>query len=86
MFTLILIKVEFKTPNRREYLPKKREHYWYRFTSNRPWTEEWKRQNETLRRPVIIEPVKEWNFFRGDRVEVLVGRDRGKHGIVSQVS
>lgn len=26
-----------------------------------------------------------WSFFRGDRVEVLVGRDKGKQGIVNQV-
>lgn len=26
-----------------------------------------------------------WLFFRGDRVEVLVGRDKGKQGIVTQV-
>lgn len=26
-----------------------------------------------------------WVFFRGDRVEVLVGRDAGKQGIVTQV-
>ena len=26
-----------------------------------------------------------WSFFRGDRVEVLVGRDKGKQGIVTQV-
>lgn len=26
-----------------------------------------------------------WSYFRGDRVEVLVGRDKGKQGIVKQV-
>lgn len=80
------MKVEFQTPNRREYQNKKLEQGVYRFTANRPWTDEWKRQNDKARRPVVVEPIRDWNFFRGDRVEVLVGRDRGKHGIVSQVS
>ncbi|OXA62470.1 hypothetical protein Fcan01_02801 [Folsomia candida] len=79
------MKVEFQTPNRREYQNKKLEQGVYRFTANRPWTDEWKRQNDKARRPVVVEPIRDWNFFRGDRVEVLVGRDRGKHGIVSQV-
>lgn len=77
--------VEFKTPNRRQYLPRKREQPVYRFTANRPWTDEWKRQNDRVRPPVLIEPIKDWCFYRGDRVEILVGRDRGKHGIISQI-
>lgn len=28
---------------------------------------------------------EEWSYFKGDRVEVLVGRDKGKQGIVKQV-
>lgn len=79
------LQIEFRTPNRREYLPRTLEPEVYRFTSNRPWTDEWKRQNDSQRFPVCVEPIKDWNFFRGDKVEVLVGRDRGKHGIISQV-
>lgn len=29
--------------------------------------------------------TEEWSYFRGDRVEVLVGRDKGKQGIVRQI-
>lgn len=29
--------------------------------------------------------LETWSFFRGDRVEVLVGRDKGKQGFVSQI-
>lgn len=39
----------------------------------------------TKRRKVFIEPIKEWSFFRGDRVEILVGPDKGKQGIINQV-
>lgn len=29
--------------------------------------------------------VETWSFFRGDRVEILVGRDKGKQGFICQV-
>lgn len=29
--------------------------------------------------------TENWTYFKGDRVEVLVGKDKGKHGIVKQV-
>lgn len=32
---------------------------------------------------ILIEPVKDWKIFRGDRVEILVGKDKGKQGIVN---
>lgn len=39
----------------------------------------------TIRKKVFIEPITDWSFFRGDRVEVLVGRDKGKQGFVTQI-
>lgn len=30
-------------------------------------------------------PAENWSFFKGDRVEVLVGKDKGKQGIIKQV-
>ncbi|CAG4995454.1 unnamed protein product [Parnassius apollo] len=59
----------------------------YRFTTHRPWTGQFRRQNEpnTHRKKVFLEPIGEWSFFKGDRVEVMVGKDKGKQGIVSQV-
>lgn len=29
--------------------------------------------------------AEEWSYFKGDRVEILIGRDKGKQGIVKQV-
>lgn len=29
--------------------------------------------------------LETWSYFKGDRVEVLVGKDKGKQGIVKQV-
>lgn len=81
--------IDWKTPDRINFLPrtiKSRKTEKYRFTTNRPWTDEAKRQNQVDRStPVFVEPIKDWNVFRGDRVEVLVGKDRGRQGIVSQV-
>ncbi|NWU96430.1 RM24 protein, partial [Upupa epops] len=39
------------------------------------------------RRKVFVEPVarEDWKVFRGDTVQVLVGKDAGKQGIVTQV-
>nr|CAG4637222.1 EOG090X0ADH [Ceriodaphnia reticulata] len=70
-----------------QYLPVTLEKKKFRFTMNRPWTEEFRRQNlpNTRRKKVFVEPIREWSFFRGDRVEVLVGKDKGKIGLVSQI-
>lgn len=39
----------------------------------------------TRKAKVYIEPIETWSFFKGDRVEVLVGRDKGKQGYITQV-
>ncbi|XP_026315949.1 probable 39S ribosomal protein L24, mitochondrial [Hyposmocoma kahamanoa] len=59
----------------------------FRFTTNRPWTGQFRLQNDrgTHRKKVFIEPIKDWTFFKGDRVEIMVGKDKGKQGIISQV-
>lgn len=38
-----------------------------------------------IRKKVFLEPIAEWTYFKGDRVTVLVGRDKGKQGIIKQV-
>uniref|UniRef100_A0A2H1WJ43 Large ribosomal subunit protein uL24m n=1 Tax=Spodoptera frugiperda TaxID=7108 RepID=A0A2H1WJ43_SPOFR len=59
----------------------------YRFTTNRPWTGQFRLQNDRNmhRKKVFVEPVGDWSFFKGDRVEIMVGKDKGKQGIISQV-
>ncbi|XP_064607914.1 large ribosomal subunit protein uL24m-like [Liolophura sinensis] len=59
----------------------------YHYTENRPWTDAAKQANAVhINRPrLYLEPVKEWPIFLGDRVEVLVGRDKGKIGQVNSV-
>lgn len=45
------------------------------FTTNRPWTAEFRQDNAAGKHSakVFVEPIKDWSFFRGDRVEILVG-------------
>ncbi|XP_055387671.1 probable 39S ribosomal protein L24, mitochondrial [Condylostylus longicornis] len=81
-------QIYWKTPKyRANYLPRTIERKKFRYTTNRPWTAQFKQQNMagTHRKKVFIEPIQEWSYFRGDRVEVLVGKDAGKQGIISQV-
>jgi len=81
-------QVHWRTPRGKpQYLNRTVERKKFRFTTNRPWTAQFYQQNApgTIRRKVFIEPIEDWLFFRGDRVEVLVGKDKGKQGIVTQV-
>jgi len=79
-------QVEWTTPNLPNYLPRQIKRKRYRFGTHRPWTDEFKKKNEGIVQDFVhVEPIRNWLVFRGDRVEVLVGRDAGKQGIVSQV-
>ncbi|XP_046370699.2 probable 39S ribosomal protein L24, mitochondrial [Haliotis rufescens] len=65
-----------------------RKKKWY-YDENRPWTSAAKETNISLRRPphVVVQPIskKDWTLFKGDRVEILVGRDKGKQGLVNSI-
>lgn len=61
----------------------------YRFGTNRPWTAAAKRLNPPgkRRRKVFVEPIapEDWTVLKGDTVEILAGKDKGKQGKVIQV-
>ncbi|XP_015603678.1 probable 39S ribosomal protein L24, mitochondrial [Cephus cinctus] len=81
-------QVYVRTPRGKpQFLPRTIEKKNFRFTTNRPWTMPFYFQNlpNLNRKPVLVEPIKDWSIFRGDRVEILVGRDKGKQGIVTQI-
>ncbi|XP_016926021.3 large ribosomal subunit protein uL24m [Drosophila suzukii] len=80
-------QVYWQTPKEINYLPRTVERKRFRYTTNRSWTGHFRQQNMpgTVRRHVLVEPIEDWSFFRGDRIEVLVGKDKGKQGIVTQV-
>jgi len=63
-----------------------RKQQWY-YDENRPWTAAFANNNRPGmgKRPVPVPPIKEWQFFKGDRVEILVGRDKGKQGIINMI-
>ena len=55
----------------------------------RPWTHDYWTKTDLSRRThgVFVKPIKEsdWMWFRGDRVEILTGDDKGKEGIINYV-
>lgn len=61
----------------------------YRYGTNRPWTIAAKKLNPPgkKRRKVFVEPIaaEDWSVVRGDTVEILAGKDKGKQGKVIQV-
>lgn len=80
-------QVYFKTPKDPRYQEKVVKRKKFRFTTNRPWTGQFWQQNQPgqLREKVFVEPIRDWSFFEGDRVEILVGRDKGKQGIINSI-
>ncbi|XP_026156506.1 large ribosomal subunit protein uL24m [Mastacembelus armatus] len=61
----------------------------YRYGTNRPWTVAAKRLNPPgkKRKKVFVKPItpEDWSVLRGDTVEILAGKDKGKQGKVIQV-
>lgn len=57
------------------------------YGEHRPWTQAFKDANKpnTRLQRIFVEPIKEWHIFKGDRVEILVGKDKGKQGLVNCV-
>lgn len=53
----------------------------------RPWQQEFQRLNANgVKIPkIFVEPIRELGFYRGDRVEVLKGPDKGKQGIINYI-
>lgn len=81
-------QVYFRNPKGIQYRPNVAdERKRFNFSVHRPWTAQFREEN-AYGRPapkVFVEPIKEWSYFRGDRVEVLEGKDKGKQGIVKQI-
>ncbi|CAB3372472.1 Hypothetical predicted protein [Cloeon dipterum] len=81
-------QIEYQTPRGKpQYLNRTLERTIFKFSTNRPWTFEFQQDNAPRKKikRELIEPIKNWSFFRGDRVEVLIGKDKGKQGIVIHV-
>ncbi|KAK4884206.1 hypothetical protein RN001_000477 [Aquatica leii] len=52
----------------------------FHYTLDRPWSAQFYETNSPgiLHPKVFVEPIKKWSFFKGDRVEILMGKDKGK--------
>jgi ribosomal protein L24 len=80
--------VLWETPNLPQYRHRvyrwKREAYYDRY---RPWEKEFQDMNaQWVYQPKIwVEPIEKFYMFKGDRVEVLAGKDKGKQGIINYV-
>ncbi|XP_076237328.1 mitochondrial ribosomal protein L24 [Calliopsis andreniformis] len=81
-------QIYWRTPRGKpQYLPRTIQRKNLYFSIYRPWTHQYQMQNRprVTHKYVHVEPIAEWSFFRGDRVEVLVGSDKGKQGIVYDI-
>lgn len=82
----VLAQVEWRTPKGPQYRPAviQRKKYYYGLA--RPWQAEFWSENMAgvPSRHVYVEPIV-WTVFKGDRVEILVGKDKGKQGIVNYI-
>ncbi|KAJ8678622.1 hypothetical protein QAD02_014409 [Eretmocerus hayati] len=80
-------RIYWKTPGFPKYLPRTIQRKKFRFGLHRPWTNEFRLEHpDGIIHPTNhVEPIKEWSFFRGDRVEILVGPDKGKQGYVKVI-
>uniref|UniRef100_T1II11 Large ribosomal subunit protein uL24m n=1 Tax=Strigamia maritima TaxID=126957 RepID=T1II11_STRMM len=82
--------VEWRNPKRAGYnVGKEIKNRVYNYTVHRPWEYEAKSANppDTRRQlpKYVVEPIsdEDWCFYRGDKVEILVGKDKGKQGIIN---
>lgn len=80
--------VKYKTPKGRNF-QRRTERYNYNpyFDKDKPWSAEFQSNNqEGFNYPrIYVEPLKRFPIFKGDRVEILAGKDKGKFGVVSYV-
>ena len=58
----------------------------------RPWSDEFWQKNEShpdliSHHGVYAQPIREedWMWFRGDRVQILRGKDKGKQGYINYI-
>jgi len=85
-----ITKVKYKAPEYKGYAPKLETWRIRTHTLERPWTERYWQEHLPFDKstvPPIVEPILEanWMWFRGDRVEVLKGPDKGKQGYINMI-
>lgn len=70
---IFAFQVYWRTPKGPQYLRREVKRRKYYFDVHRPWTAEFQMQNErgAIRKKVFVEPIRDWSFFKGDRVRVM---------------
>lgn len=80
--------ISYKTPKGRNF-QRHTERYNYNpyFDKDKPWTSKFQSQNaEGFNYPrIYVEPLKRFPIYKGDQVEILAGKDKGKLGVVNYV-
>ncbi|XP_034239879.1 probable 39S ribosomal protein L24, mitochondrial [Thrips palmi] len=77
--------VTYRTPRGINYRPKEQRTFKNYVGLERPWAFESENEKEDINYSPFVEPLRHWFFFKGDRVQVLVGKDAGKQGLVELV-
>ncbi|KFM80714.1 putative 39S ribosomal protein L24, mitochondrial, partial [Stegodyphus mimosarum] len=80
-------QIEFKTEKAPQFQDRVIKREYFKYGMDRPWTHEFKQENMPGKRVMqdLVEPIKEWSIYKGDKVEILVGKDKGKQGIVNYI-
>lgn len=52
-----------------------------------PWTKMAQIKNDPKqpKARLFVPPLKDWFFYRGDKVQILTGKDAGKQGLISAI-
>merc|ERR1719481_1065542 len=84
-----ITKIKYKSPIGPEYTPKMKSFKIQYHGLDRPWVQQYWTKNPAFKyqETAIVEPILEenWMWFRGDRVEILTGPDKGKQGYINMV-
>jgi len=70
---IFAFQVYWRTPKGPQHLKREVKRRKYYFDIHRPWTTEFQMQNERgrIRKKVFVEPIRDWSFFKGDRVRAM---------------
>jgi len=85
-----ITKVQWKSPNQPNFSARMRSFVPRVHSLERPWTASYWQTNQAFAKNVkvpVVEPITEedWMWFRGDRVEILKGPDKGKQGYIHTI-
>ncbi|KAG8187422.1 hypothetical protein JTE90_009497 [Oedothorax gibbosus] len=80
-------QIEFKTEKAPQFQDRVIKREVFTYGMHRPWEKEFYDENYPGKHITqdIVEPIKDWTIYKGDKVEVMKGKDKGKQGFVNYV-